>query len=77
MSPIVGIKRQLEQTPGFGQKKKERETRTRWKKADVFGVKRKSVYKGERELTSNTTLRLKSKTKTKDVTIENSKNIDD
>ena len=55
MSPIVGIKCQLEPTPGFGRKEKSEKPELVEEKRN-FGVKRVSVYKGERELTMNTTL---------------------
>ena len=55
MSPVVGIKRQLEPTPGFGRKGKSEKPELVEENRN-FGVKRVSEYKGERELTMNTTL---------------------
>ena len=55
MSPTVGIKRQLESTPGFGRKGQSEKPELVEENRN-FGVKRVSVYEGERELTMNTTL---------------------
>ena len=47
MSPIVGIKRQLEQTPRFGRKKKSEKPELD-EENRCFGVKRRSENRGER-----------------------------
>ena len=54
-SPTVGIERQLDRTPGFGRKGKSEKPKL-VEENRSFGVKRMSVYKGERELIINTTL---------------------
>ena len=67
MSPTVGIKCQHEHAWVWMKRKRARNPYSKEKK-NVWAFERWSVYKGERELTINTKLRLKTKTKIKDVT---------